>query len=151
MLSTSTDDTKRGEDVRAGLAVLSEEADEWATAVDTWHAMNARHRAHEIDAPDRRDEWFIYQTLAGAHPLPFERAWPVVEKSLREAKRRTDWVRVDLAYEAATRCFVESIMSDDTFVRDFDRVVSKLVDAGRVNALTQVALRMLSPGVPDTY
>ena len=60
-----------------------------------------------LDAPDARDEWFIYQTLAGAFPLPLERAWPVIEKSLRESKRRTSWVRVDEGYEQATRSFLE--------------------------------------------
>ena len=87
----------------------------------------------------------------GAHPLSFDRAWPVIEKSLREAKRRTNWTRIDEGYETATRRFLESILADDAFVADLERFVATLVEPGRVNALAQVALRLLSPGVPDTY
>ena len=151
MLTTSTHDTKRSEDVRARLAVLSETSDEWMAAVGRWCDANDRYRDRELDAPDRRDEWFIYQTLAGAHPLPLDRAWSVIEKSLREGKRRTSWVRTNDEYETATRRFLESILADDAFVSDLDRVVAALVEPGQINALAQVALRMLSPGVPDTY
>ena len=151
MLTTSTHDTKRSEDVRARLAVLSEVDAEWIATVDRWCDENDRYRDVELDAPNRRDEWFIYQTLVGAHPVPVERAWPVIEKSFREAKLRTDWVRVDDEYESATRRFVESILADERFVADLDRVVGSLEEPGQVNALTQLALRLLCPGVPDTY
>jgi (1->4)-alpha-D-glucan 1-alpha-D-glucosylmutase len=151
MLTTSTHDTKRSEDVRARLAVLSEANDEWMAVVRRWCDANDRYRDPALDAPDRRDEWFIYQTLAGAHPLPLDRAWPVIEKSVREAKRRTDWVRINGDYEAATRRFVESILSDPDFLADLDRIVVSLDEPGQINALAQVALRMLGPGVPDTY
>jgi (1->4)-alpha-D-glucan 1-alpha-D-glucosylmutase len=151
MLTTATHDTKRGEDVRARLAVLSEVSERWLETVDRWVEANDHYRDVELDAPDRRDEWFIYQTLVGAHPLPLERAWPVIEKSLREAKRRTSWVRVDEAYESATRRFVESILDDDAFVADLDRFVASIDEFGQINALSQVALRMLCPGIPDTY
>src|SRR5207302_10014300 len=86
MLTTATHDTKRGEDVRARLAVLSESPEDWIAAVQRWRALNDRRRDPDLDAPDARDEWLIYQTLAGAHPLPLDRAWPVIEKSLRESK-----------------------------------------------------------------
>ena len=151
MLTTSTHDTKRSEDVRARLAVLSETSEDWIAAVGRWCEANDRYRDRALDAPDRRDEWFIYQTLAGAHPLPLDRAWPVIEKSLREAKRRTDWVRINEAYEAATHRFLESILADNEFRADLGRVVSALDGPGQINALAQVALRMLGPGVPDTY
>jgi (1->4)-alpha-D-glucan 1-alpha-D-glucosylmutase len=151
MVTTSTHDTKRSEDVRARLAVLSEQSGAWIETVRRWSESNSRYRDEELDAPDRHDEWFIYQTLAGAHPLPLERAWPVIEKSLREAKQRTSWVRVNEPYEHTTRRFLESILADDRFVSDLERVVAPLVEPGQVNALTQVALRLLGPGVPDTY
>ncbi|MEY2452936.1 MAG: (1-_4)-alpha-D-glucan 1-alpha-D-glucosylmutase [Acidimicrobiaceae bacterium] len=151
MLTTSTHDTKRSEDVRARLAVLSEVTERWLETVDRWVEANDHYRDVELEAPDRRDEWFIYQTLVGAHPLPLERAWPVIEKSLREAKRHTSWVRVNEAYESATRRFVESILGDDEFLADLDRFVATIDEFGQVNSLSQVALRMLSPGVPDTY
>jgi (1->4)-alpha-D-glucan 1-alpha-D-glucosylmutase len=151
MLTTSTHDTKRSEDVRARLAVLSEASDDWIAAVSHWFDSNNGYRDSALDAPDRRDEWFIYQTLAGAHPLPLDRAWPVIEKSLREGKRRTSWTRTNETYENATRRFVESILADNAFLADLERVVAALVEPGQINALTQVALRMLAPGVPDTY
>ena len=151
MLTTSTHDTKRSEDVRARLAVLSEVPDAWAIAVARWSEANERHRDQELDAPDRRDEWFIYETLVGAHPLPFDRAWPVVEKSLREAKRRTSWVRVNEEYETATRAFLAAVIADRSFHADLDEFVASISDTGQVNALTQTVLRMLTPGVPDLY
>ena len=151
MVTTATHDTKRSEDVRARLAVLSEAPDEWLDTVQRWRARNARHRHDALDAPDGRDEWFIYQTLLGAHPLPFERAWPVIEKSLREGKRRTSWVRPNAPYEQATRSFLESILADEAFTADLEAVASTLVEPGRINSLAQTALRMLCVGVPDTY
>ena len=134
MLTTSTHVTKRGEDVRARVAVLSEMPDEWIAAVQRWRSANGSYRDTELDAPDARDEWFIYQTLAGAHPLTIDRAWPVIEKSLRETKRRTSWLRPSEPYERATRAFLESI-----------------IEPGRINSLAQTTLRLLCPGVPDTY
>ena len=151
MTTTSTHDTKRGEDVRARLAVLSEMPDEWLAAVQRWRSMNERLRDRELDAPDAVDEWFLYQTLAGAHPLPIDRAWPAIEKSLRERKRRTSWVRVNEPYERATRSFLEAVLADESFMADFAAIVSRLVEPGHVNALAQATLRLLGPGVPDTY
>jgi (1->4)-alpha-D-glucan 1-alpha-D-glucosylmutase len=151
MTATSTHDTKRSEDVRARLLLLSEIPDVWSSASAHWAATNNRHRDVEADAPDRQDEWFIYQTLVGAHPLDVDRAWAVIEKSLRESKRRTSWLNTDDQYEQATRRFVERIMSDDDFVPALDQFVSPMIEPGRVNSLTLVTLRMLAPGVPDTY
>jgi (1->4)-alpha-D-glucan 1-alpha-D-glucosylmutase len=143
MVTTSTHDTKRGEDVRARIAVLSEIPEQWTEAVARWSAMNG--------VPDRVTEWFLYQTLVGAHPLPLERAWPVLEKSMREAKTRTSWVRPDEEFEAEMRKVLERMLVDPVFVADLDAFVAPLVEPGRINALSQVALRLFSPGVPDTY
>jgi (1->4)-alpha-D-glucan 1-alpha-D-glucosylmutase len=151
MTTTSTHDTKRSEDVRARLLLLSEMPVTWTSAVAHWAALNNRHRDIEGDAPDARDEWFIYQTLAGAHPIELDRVWPVIEKSLRESKRRTNWLSPDEEYERATRHFVESILTDEEFVRELDEFVGPHVDLGRTNSLTLAALRLLAPGVPDTY
>jgi (1->4)-alpha-D-glucan 1-alpha-D-glucosylmutase len=151
MAATSTHDTKRSEDVRARLMLLSEIPADWSSAAAHWAAMNNRHRDIEADAPDRQDEWFIYQQLVGAHPLGFDRAWTVIEKSLRESKRRTTWMSPDEHYEGVVRRFVEAIMTDVEFLDGLDRFVAPLVDPGRVNSLTLVALRLLAPGVPDTY
>jgi (1->4)-alpha-D-glucan 1-alpha-D-glucosylmutase len=93
----------------------------------------------------------VYQTLVGAHPLTLDRLWPVLEKSLRESKRHTSWVRVDEQYERATKRFVAAILDDDSFRSELDDLVAIMRDAGFVNALTQTALRTLTPGVPDIY
>jgi (1->4)-alpha-D-glucan 1-alpha-D-glucosylmutase len=151
MAATSTHDTKRSEDVRARLMLLSESPRSWSNAVARWAARNNPRRDIEADAPDRQDEWFIYQTLVGAHPVDADRAWTVIEKSLRESKRRTNWTTPDERYERAARSFVESILTDDEFVRELDGFVAPLVDPGRVNSLTLAALRLLASGVPDTY
>ena len=151
MVATSTHDTKRSEDVRARLTLLSENPRSWSNAVARWAALNNRFRDVESDAPDRQDEWFIYQTLVGAHPVDGDRAWTVIEKSLRESKRRTNWTSPDEHYERATHQFVESILADDEFVRALDGFVAPLVEPGRINSLTLVALRVLASGVPDTY
>jgi (1->4)-alpha-D-glucan 1-alpha-D-glucosylmutase len=151
MSTTSTHDTKRSEDVRARLALLSEIPAAWTRAVAHWAATNNRYRDVELEAPDPQDEWFIYQTLVGAHPLPLQRAWTVIEKSLREAKRRTSWVDPDHEYEHKVRRYVEAILGDEEFGAELDRFVAPLVDPGRINTLSLAALRLLAPGVPDTY
>jgi (1->4)-alpha-D-glucan 1-alpha-D-glucosylmutase len=147
MVTTSTHDTKRSEDVRARLAVLSEPA----VAAAFVERVEAWTRNVDDDGPDRATQWLVFQTLVGAHPLPAERAWPVIQKSLREAKQRTSWVRPDDGYEEGVREWLESTLADRTFFEELDALVVPLVEPGRINALTQVALRSLVPGVPDTY
>jgi (1->4)-alpha-D-glucan 1-alpha-D-glucosylmutase len=149
MLTTATHDTKRSEDVRARIAVLSEMPQAWARAVQRWSEHNERHKTSGL--PDAATEWFVYMTLVGAHPIPLDRLWPVLEKSLREAKTNTSWLRPDEHFEAATSQFVAAVYADDEAMADVDSFVAQIADAGRRNALVQVALRMLCPGVPDTY
>jgi (1->4)-alpha-D-glucan 1-alpha-D-glucosylmutase len=149
MLATATHDTKRGEDVRARLALLSEIPDDWEAAVTRWSKMNERHRTDEM--PDRATEWLLYQTLIGAHPLPLDRAWQAMEKSIREANVHTSWVRPNAAFEDATRRFVEAVLGDQAFLDDLDELAADLVEPGRVNALALATMKLLAPGVPDVY
>ena len=99
MLASSTHDTKRSEDVRARLALLSQVPTEWAAAVGRWSALNARHHADET--VDRNTEYLLYQTLVAAWPLSEERALQYMRKAVREAKRHTGWIDPDPGYEAA--------------------------------------------------
>lgn len=149
LLTTSTHDTKRSEDVRARLALLSEIPEEWGEAVRRWSQINEAHRngAH----PDRNTEYLLYQTLVGAHPLEVERAVAYMNKAAREAKRFTSWTAPDEDYEAALERFVRGVLGDKEFVSELDRFVRPLVDPGRINSLAQILLKLTCPGVPDTY
>ncbi len=149
MVSTSTHDTKRSEDVRARLALLSEIPDRFVDAVAAWAAHNRRHRIGDL--PDRNIEWLLYQTLVGAWPLPVERATAYLEKASKEAKEHTSWVDPDPDYDAALRAFVEGALADPEFVALVEEFVAPLVEPGRVNSLAMALLKLTSPGVPDIY
>ncbi len=149
MLATSTHDTKRSEDVRARLFVLSEVPSEWVAAVERWAGMNAPLRTG--DWPDRNMEYLFYQTVVGAWPLPAGRAVAYMEKAAREAKRHTHWTDPNTEYEEALARFVRGALDNATFVRDVEAFVAGIRDAGYVNALAQTLLKLTAPGVPDIY
>jgi (1->4)-alpha-D-glucan 1-alpha-D-glucosylmutase len=149
MLASSTHDTKRSEDVRARLALLSEIPTELAEAVDRWSKANERHRTHGL--PDRNAEWLLYQSLVGAHPLPVDRAAAYLEKATKEAKQHTSWIDPVPAYDDAVRRFVSGVLDDEEFLADLDSFVRPLVDPGWVNALAAQAVKLTAPGVPDVY
>jgi (1->4)-alpha-D-glucan 1-alpha-D-glucosylmutase len=149
LLATSTHDTKRSEDVRARLALLSEIPDAWAAAVRRWSACGSLTRLRE--PVDRRSELLFYQTLVGAWPLESERAAAYLEKAAREAKLQTSWRRPDPDADAALRAFAEGALADAEFLADLASFVEPLVGPGRVNSLAQTLLKLTSPGVPDLY
>ncbi len=149
MLATSTHDTKRSEDVRARLAVLSEIPDRWTAAVRRWSEHNERHRRG--DFPDRNAEYLFYQTLVGAWPLDVERAGAAMQKAVREAKVHTSWGRPDPAYEEALLAFVRGALEDEVFRSDLQAFLPPVVEAGRVNSLAQILVKLTAPGVPDFY
>ncbi|MBO0684701.1 MAG: malto-oligosyltrehalose synthase, partial [Candidatus Dormibacteraeota bacterium] len=149
MLTTSTHDTKRGEDVRARLAVLSEMPEAWDHAVCRWSEMNRRHRTGEL--PDRNTEYLLYQTLVGAWPISFGRAWAYLEKATREAKVHTSWLAPAADYEEALKMFVAGAMEDPEFLADLEEFVEPVVELGYVNSLAQKLLCLTAPGVPDIY
>jgi (1->4)-alpha-D-glucan 1-alpha-D-glucosylmutase len=163
MLATATHDHKRGEDVRARLAVLSELPDIWRNAVGGWMAATAATRP-EIVAPD--DAYTLFQTLAGAWPLELapddteglaafcERVAGWRQKSLREAKMRSSWAAPDEDYEATNIGWLESLLNplqSAAFLRSLHALVGRIAPAGAVNGVVQAALRCAWPGVPDTY
>jgi (1->4)-alpha-D-glucan 1-alpha-D-glucosylmutase len=150
MTTLSTHDTKRGEDVRARVSLLSEVPEEWAAAVRRWTTMNARHTA-ACGAPDRNLEYLLYQTFIGAYPLPVDRALAYAEKAAREAKQRTSWLDPDEAYEAGVADWVRAVLSDEEFLADLDVFATPLVVHGWVASLAQKLVQLTMPGVPDVY
>ncbi|MDQ1490533.1 MAG: (1-_4)-alpha-D-glucan 1-alpha-D-glucosylmutase, partial [Actinomycetota bacterium] len=150
LLATSTHDTKRSEDTRARLALLSEIPTGFAGAVAEWSRNNERHRTDPA-LPDRNAEWLLYQALIGAWPLSVERAVAYMEKASKEAKEHTSWVNPDAVYDDALRRFVEGVLGDAAFTASLERFVAPLVEPGRINSLAQTLLKLTSPGVPDIY
>jgi (1->4)-alpha-D-glucan 1-alpha-D-glucosylmutase len=166
LLATTTHDTKHSEDVRARLNVLSEMTTPWRDAVRRWTRIN-RSRKRDVDgqqAPSSNDEYHFYQTLIGSWPLDVpdaaaardyrERIEAYMIKAVREAKVRTSWTEIDLAYEEALLQFVRSALEphdNNLFLADFLRFERPVARFGLLNSLSQTLLRLTAPGVPDTY
>ena len=136
MLTTTTHDTKRSEDVRARIALLSEIPEAWAEAVERWAEHNRRHKTERL--PDRNAEYLLYQTLVGAWPIDVERATAYMLKAAREAKAHTSWTDPNRAYEEALKEFVaRRSWRDREFVADLEGFVAPLIEPGRVNSLAR--------------
>jgi (1->4)-alpha-D-glucan 1-alpha-D-glucosylmutase len=149
LLATSTHDTKRSEDVRARISLLSEIPDAWGRAVTRWSGANEGHKRNGM--PDRNAEYLLYQVLVGAHPLDADRALAFMVKASREAKEHTSWIDPDPAYDEALADFVKAVLADAAFQADLAAFAAPLVTAGRVTSLAQTLLKLTSPGVPDLY
>ncbi len=149
MLTLSTHDTKRSEDVRARLAVLSEFPSRWHAALRRWSRMNARFRTGSF--PDRNIEYLYYQTLVGAWPLDIERATAYMLKAAREAKQHTTWTSSNQDYEAALESFVRATLRHEPFLHELNQFVERVLQPGRINSLAQTLLKYTAPGVPDLY
>ena len=170
MLATATHDTKRGEDARARIDVLSEIPGEWERGVRRWAALNSRWKLDLDDrrAPRRNDEYLLYQTLIGAWPveleeLPFEPAALVeftariqayVVKAAREAKLETSWANPSKDYEDALVQFAGRLLDPESgrvFVAELLPLQRRIARIGMLNSLVQLTLKLTSPGVPDIY
>ena len=164
--ATSTHDTKRGEDVRARIHVLSEVPRAWRDAVRRWHRWNRRHASvlEGRRAPERNEEYLLYQTLLGAWPLgPLSadaradftaRIQAYMAKASKEAKVNTSWINPNEAYDEALRRFIERVLdpvASPRFLADFGAFREPLAGLGMVNSLAQVLLKITAPGVPDFY
>jgi (1->4)-alpha-D-glucan 1-alpha-D-glucosylmutase len=149
MLASSTHDTKRGEDVRARIALLSGIPDLWAETVLRWAARNERLKTAGL--PDRNTEYLLYQTLVGAWPISVERLQAYMLKAAREAKRQTSWTSPNAAFEQALDAFVEGIANDSEFMADVRAFIEPLILPGRISSLAQTLIKLTAPGVPDTY
>jgi (1->4)-alpha-D-glucan 1-alpha-D-glucosylmutase len=161
MLSLATHDTKRGEDLRARINVLSELPGEWEAAVTRWAQWNSRHKREADGAalPDRPTEYLLYQTLVGAwedgpSDAFVERIQQYMQKATREAKLHTSWINPDEEYDQALGDFVAAILDPERagpFLDDLAGFARRVACFGRINSLAQTLLKLTSPGVPDTY
>lgn len=154
MTTLSTHDTKRSDDVRARLAVLSEMPSRFSSAIHRWSQINREFRSRALsgaEIPDRNTEYFYYQTLIGAWPLSVERAQAYMQKATREAKQQTSWVANNKEFENALSSFIEKTLAHPPFLQKLEEFVTKIIDAGRVNSLAQTLLKYTAPGVPDLY
>lgn len=149
MLTTSTHDTKRSEDLRARLLVLTEIPNEWAEAVRSWSSLASQYRIEQW--PDRNTEYFMYQTIIGAWPISEERLSEYLTKAIRESKKHTSWTEVDELYEAAVLSFAREIFADTAIQASMQRFVEHIALGAYVNSLVQTTVKLLGPGVPDLY
>ena len=160
--ATTTHDTKRSEDVRARINVLSEIPGEWEQHLKRWADLNAQYREQNggQSVPDRNEEYFLYQTLLGVWPLDQDANESLVHrvqehliKATREAMVHTRWTRPNQQHEEALQHFAARILSpeDAEFLTDFREFQKKIAYYGMVNGLSQTLLKIASPGVADFY
>ncbi len=149
MLATSTHDTKRGEDARLRIHLLSEMPEQWARQLGQWSRRADRYRRAGL--PDRNAEYLLYQTLVGTWPIGMDRLWPYLRKAVREAKVHTAWTRVDEAYEDALRRFAEGLLNDGPFREAVGAFTDRIRPTARLHSLAQTLLHCTAPGVPDFY
>jgi len=143
MTTTSTHDTKRGEDVRARIAVLAELPGAWAHALGEMHAL--------APVPDPGFGALLWQAALGAWPISRERLHAYAEKAMREAGDHTTWTEPSAAYEDAVHRAVDALYDDHQVARAFHRLLDEVVDAGWSNALAAKLIALTMPGVPDVY
>jgi (1->4)-alpha-D-glucan 1-alpha-D-glucosylmutase len=165
LLATATHDTKRGEDTRARLNVLSEIPGHWSKTVQRWHRWN-RHAHASVRrhlAPDPSLEFLLYQTIAGSWPFrPPARPRPedvarlqaCALKSAREAKTHTSWIDPDPEFEKGIHAFIQTILNprlSARFLADLRELIRLIAIPGACNSLSQTLLKLTVPGVPDLY
>ncbi len=166
LIATSTHDTKRSEDVRARINVLSEIPDEWKECLIRWNRLNKKKKPviDGMAVPDRNEEYLLYQTLIGAWPVELmheseykafkNRIKDYMLKAIREAKVNTSWINPNTIYEDAMMLFIERIINpipDNQFLNEFLAFQKKISHYGMFNSLSQTLLKITSPGVPDFY
>ncbi|MDJ1469845.1 malto-oligosyltrehalose synthase [Xanthocytophaga flava] len=159
--ATATHDTKRGEDVRLRINVLSEIVEEWKAKVLEWQKIAEGFRFSEggLVIPDPNDEYFLYQTLVGTYPVHIDpenenyhsRLKEYITKVMKEAKVHTNWSAPDTVYEGKAIEFVDNLLSNQAFMHSFVPFVQRVANYGAVYSLTQTLIRLTAPGVPDTY
>jgi (1->4)-alpha-D-glucan 1-alpha-D-glucosylmutase len=164
MNASSTHDTKRAEDVRARISVLSEMPQEWQKRLHQWATMNEKYKIAGNGGamvPDRNEEYFLYETLLGMWPLEqselggvLERLQSYAVKAIREAMVHTRWTRPNLAHEEGLKQFIAALLDEkqnNAFLQDFLRFHGDIAFYGMLNSLSQTLLKITAPGVPDFY
>ena len=159
--TTSTHDTKRGEDVRARINVLSEIPEEWIKKVRLWNKINNKFKKQRDSylIPDKNLEYFIYQTIIGSYPFDIvsngnylQRIKQYLIKCMREAKEHSSWTKPDTEYESSALNFLENMLDkNNEFYEDFITFQKKVAFFGVYNSLSQTLIKITSPGIPDFY
>lgn len=155
--ATATHDTKRGEDSRMRLNVLSEIAEEWFQKVKEWKSIGKGLRTNN-SAPDSNEEYFIFQMLIGAWPFDgnpgekfFERSRAYLQKVLREAKEHSSWAAPDEEYEEEIYSYLKKLINDKDFLKSFNEFHKRVAAYGALKSLSQSLLKITAPGIPDIY
>jgi (1->4)-alpha-D-glucan 1-alpha-D-glucosylmutase len=161
--ATSTHDSKRGEDVRARLNVLSEIPGAWKAAVTKWRTINRRFKTDVRGAlaPDPNEEYFLYQTLVGVWPSDEvdparleSRVTSYMMKAMREGKVHTSWLSPDEEHERAVERFLDAILDRrraPLFWQSFEPFQARVAELGIYNSLAQLVIKIAAPGIPDFY
>jgi (1->4)-alpha-D-glucan 1-alpha-D-glucosylmutase len=164
LLATSTHDTKRSEDVRARILAISEVPQLWRSSLPRWRVINRRWKRSidDASAPDPNEEYLFYQTLLGTWPLGATQASPeyieriqvYMAKALKEAKMNTSWIQPNEQWDSAMSDFVARVLDPspkNKFLPTFLPVAEAIARLGVINSLSQVGLKLTTPGVPDIY
>jgi (1->4)-alpha-D-glucan 1-alpha-D-glucosylmutase len=159
--ATATHDTKRGEDVRARLHVLSEIPEEWEKQIRQWHKINlpVKQKRDKEFVPDKNEEYMLYQALIGSWPFEYplpenfaERLEGYLLKAMKEAKVHTSWSIPDEKYEQSLLTFSRKLLDPaHGFIKAFEPFQKRIAFYGIFNSLSQTLLKLTSPGVPDVY
>lgn len=154
--ATATHDTKRGEDARMRINVLSELGQEWFEKVEEWQGITRKFKKDQI--PDVNEEYFIFQILVGAYPFKLEtgeeflkRTTAYLQKALREAKEHSSWTEPDEKYENAVFDFVKKLIQNEEFLNSFLPFQKKIMGYGALKSLGQCLIKITAPGIPDIY
>ena len=151
MTTLATHDTKRGEDTRAALAVLTEDVSRWQSTLERWLGGGGTGAGDRATAPDRTMANLLLQTMVAAHPLTEERALAYLGKASREAKVHTSWTDPDADYDAALEAFVRATFADEALRDEVAAYAASIADAVRTTSLAQKLVQLTIPGVPDVY
>ncbi|MFO7707088.1 MAG: malto-oligosyltrehalose synthase [Desulfobacterales bacterium] len=149
LLASATHDTKRGEDSRLRIGLLSEIPERWTAAVRRWSRTNAHFRRSGF--PDPNTEYFLYQTLVGAWPIGGDRLVPAMLKAAREAKVHTSWLDPAAVFEDALEAYVNGMLGNREFTADLSEFLKELALPTLVSSLSQTLIKCTAPGVPDIY
>ncbi len=149
MLTTSTHDTKRGEDVRMRINMISDVPGQWQDNVKQWYEQNKKY--HTGNLPNANTEYFLYQTLLGCWPIEINRLKEYMIKAAREEKVHTSWTKVKGKYEEALESFIENICKDNEFINSLESFISLILKPARISSLSQILIKYTAPGIPDLY
>lgn len=158
-LSSTTHDTKRSEDLRARINLLSEIPDEWEKNLISWEKINRKYKIKvgKKEVPSANEEYLLYQTLLGSYPFGgiddtyIKRIQNYMRKAISEAKINSSWLYPNEAYLESVEEFVNKICYDSEFLQDFESLFFKISELGMLNSLSQLILKLTSPGIPDIY